>query len=113
MFFSEKDEFLIREILESIDLIFQFIDNMAQLEFARDLKTQAAATMMIQRIGEAGSKLSNHARQKNKLDWNIICELRNRISHAYGSIDHEIIWSVIKNDLRHVRGQVSKLLEPH
>jgi len=111
MSFSEKDEFLVREIIESIDFAKQFIYGMSKEEFLADYKTQAAVAMMFQRFGECGGKLSDFAKQKSKVDWRLIAGLRNRVSHDYSSLDAEIIWSVIENDLQDLRKKCVSLLK--
>lgn len=111
MSFSEKDEFLVREIIESIDFAKQFIDGMSKEEFLADYKTQAAVAMMFQRFGECGGKLSHFAKRKSKVEWPLIVGLRNRVSHDYSSLDAEIIWSVIEYDLQDLRKKCASLLK--
>ena len=111
MSFSERDEFLVREIIEAIDFAKQFVQDMSREDFIADYKTQAAVAMMFQRFGECGGKLSDFAKQKSKVDWRLISGLRNRVSHDYSSLDADIIWSVVENDLDELRKRCAALLK--
>lgn len=110
MSFSDRDKLNVMEVLESIDKIFKFTNSFSKREFVADEKTQAAVAMMLQRVGEAGNRLSDFAKNKTKIDWREFYALRNRISHNYPGLDHELIWDIIEQDLPDLRARMTKLL---
>lgn len=57
------------------------------------------AAFFVQQIGECSIKLSDGFKTAHpEIEWKEISGLRNRIAHAYGKIDVEILWDVVQND---------------
>ena len=40
-----------------------------------------------------------------------IVSLRNRVMHAYDSVDNETVWGIVMNHLPKLKAEVNKLLE--
>lgn len=99
----------IRTAIERIEAFTQGVDTYEQ--YRDDLKTQSAVERQLGIIGEAAGqyrKLDNapaldHAQQ--------IAGFRNRIIHAYDSMDHTIIWAILKIHLSPLKNRVVELLE--
>lgn len=54
---------------------------------------------MIQ-ISENSKKLSDEYKENNNnIPWNAMYGLRNRIVHDYGSVDLNIVYETLKNDI--------------
>ena len=61
---------------------------------------QSAVLHKLTIIGEAVTRISDETKNKySKLPWQEIKGFRNIVVHAYFSIDEEIIWATVKNDL--------------
>lgn len=65
-----------------------------------NLAFRGMTAFFVQQIGECAKKLSsefivNHS----EIEWKAMGGLRNRIAHAYGKIDIEILWDVVKHDI--------------
>lgn len=43
------------------------------------------------------------------IEWKDIIGLRNVIVHEYASVDLEIVWDVVQNDLPVLKGQLEKI----
>jgi len=97
---TEEGKKYLSDILHAIDLVEDFtkeIDNFKSYE--NDLKSQSATERQLAIIGEALNKL-------NKVDPEITIEndkhiisFRNRLIHAYDSIDNAIVWMILKKHL--------------
>lgn len=82
--------------------------------FVLDEQLQDAVIRNIEVLGEA----ANNIRKSDPLftdshpevPWLVMIAMRNRVSHAYFSIDLEIIWNTIRNDLPSVKDKVQVLL---
>ena len=54
----------------------------------------------IEIIGEAASQVTDPTRQELPgIPWNSIIAMRNRLVHAYFSINLDILWSTVQQDL--------------
>lgn len=80
--------------------------------FMSDRKTQSAVIRQLEIIGEAVRKLSVALTDSEAaVPWRQIAGTRDRLIHAYFSIDLDAVWSMIEQDLPARRGKVRQLLE--
>jgi len=65
-----------------------------------DYKTVDAVLRNFEIIGEASKNISTEIKHKYlNVPWDEMYRLRNRISHEYFGIDHQIIWDIITRHL--------------
>ena len=70
----------------------------ADLELNRVLAL--ALVQLAQIVGEAASRVSEPKRaQHPQIPWRQVVALRNRLIHGYDTIDLEILWQIVKNDM--------------
>jgi uncharacterized protein with HEPN domain len=73
--------------------------------FLADRLTQDAVIRNFEIIGEAASRLSAAIRNRPGVPWRKIIAFRNRLIHAYWSVDLPL-----ENDLPSLKAEVSRLL---
>lgn len=103
----EKSKKYLSDILVAITLIEEFTIGINDFNiYNNDRKTQSAVERQLGIIGEALTQL-------RKSDPNItiqndkqIIGFRNRIIHAYDSIDNSIIWAIINRHLKELKKEV-------
>ena len=84
--------FLLCDILESIDRVPQYIEGMSFEAFSSDQKTIDAVVRNLEIIGEAANRLPDEFKDKHpEVEWYKVVGLRNRIIHDYFGIDLKII----------------------
>jgi len=109
---ERKWNLFIEDILESIELIEDYIANMNFVDFKKDRKTVDAVVRNFEIIGEASRNIPEEERNKYKdVDWKGIIGLRNRITHGYFGIDLTIIWEILKHDLPPLKEKMKQILE--
>jgi uncharacterized protein with HEPN domain len=104
---TKKDAILIPDylehLLEALKRIFDYVDDIDEVGFLNNVLVQDAVLRNLEIIGEASNKLvRNHDEfiaQHPDVPWEDMYWMRNRISHGYFSIDFEIIWRTIEQDL--------------
>jgi len=107
---TEKGKKYLSDILMAIDLIENFIADTPDFNlYQKDLKTQSAVERQLAIIGEALNKL-----KQTKLDLSIqndkqIIGFRNRLVHAYDSIDNAIVWVIVKRHLFELKKEIQEL----
>lgn len=73
--------------------------------------TLLAMLHLIQRLGEAASRLSADFRAAHpELPWAEMIGMRNRIVHSYDDLDPRIIWRVASEDVEPVIAAVERIL---
>lgn len=102
-------------ILEAIERIHLYIEDMSEVAFLEDRKTQDAVIRNFEIIGEAAHNIERYHAQftadHSDVPWSVVYTMRNRVSHGYFQVDLEIVWKTIHTDLPELHAQISKLLE--
>ena len=106
-----KSKKYLDDILNAIELIQKFLVGINYFtEYSTDIKTQSAVERQLGIIGEAVNqfdKLNPNDFLKNTVQ---IVGLRNRIIHAYDSIDNTVIWAIIQKHLPDLKSEVIQKL---
>lgn len=96
---------------DAIADIFEFAKGLSHVQFISDKKTVAASAMMLQTLGENAGKLSPELQSQLGVNISELTGLRNRISHDYGSLDYDLVWEIIENDLPKLKNKVRSLIK--
>ncbi len=93
----------LEHILEALKRIFDYVEDIGKVGFLTNALVQDAVLRNLEIIGEASNKLVRYhdefIKQYPDVPWEDMYWMRNRISHGYFSIDFEIIWKTIEQDL--------------
>lgn len=110
MISREEKKFLV-DIIEAINSIDDHLDKERILDIYLSNKTKRRAVEReIEIIGEAMSKLLKTNPNISISYSRIIVDLRNRVIHAYDSVDDILIWKIIMKDLPVLLEEAKKLL---
>jgi uncharacterized protein with HEPN domain len=102
----------IEDILESIRLIKNYVENMGFDDFKNDRKTIDAVVRNFEIIGEASRFIPDAIKEKyENADWKGIVGLRNRIAHEYFDISLSIVWHIVMKELPTLENQMKEILE--
>ena len=108
----DKTKILLSDMMRAISLIESFTANTrSYMEYTVDLKTQSAVERQLAIIGEA---LNQYDKQPERISLNNtrkIVGFRNRIIHAYDSLDDTLVWAIVVNHLPALKSEVKTLLE--
>ena len=102
----------IKDILDCMEKIEDFIGDMDFDEFVKDDKTTSAVVRKLEIIGEATNNIPKEIRMKYKeIPWSDIARMRDKIIHFYFGVDYEIVWKVIKERLPEIKQQIKRVLK--
>ena len=107
---TEKGLKYLSDILQAIELIEDFTKTIGSYnEYIVDLKTQSAVERQLAILGEAMNKFDDlHLGYKLENAGKIV-GLRNRLIHAYDSIDSSLIWAIIKNHIPPLKDEINQI----
>lgn len=108
---TEKGQKNLADIVRAIELILQFTESIENYaDYVNDLKTQSAVERQLGIIGEAVNKFETIHPEISLENARKIVGFRNRIIHAYDSIDNSIIWVIIQRYLAPLSKEVLRML---
>lgn len=98
----------LEDMQESMERIARYCAGMDFEQFRSNELVVDAVVRNIEIIGEAAKKVPLHVQQLYpRLPWSQMYRMRNRISHEYFGLDHNVIWRVIT---QHLPGNYGDLL---
>ncbi|MCW7460529.1 HepT-like ribonuclease domain-containing protein [Leptospira limi] len=99
---------LIEDILKAIDEIFEFVNDVTDLnQYQNDVLRKRAVERNLEIIGEVVKKIPDSTKFENPdVEWRQIAGLRDFIAHGYFEIDVEIIWNTVQVHLKPFRERI-------
>jgi uncharacterized protein with HEPN domain len=106
-----RDELYLRHILEAIDAIRSYSEGGVEA-FRSDPMRQDAIIRRLEVIGEATKEISAESRgAEPNIPWRRIAGMRDRLIHGYASVDLEIVWKVVEDELPDLEQAIRGLLD--
>jgi len=102
-------------ILEAIERIEQYTEDMSEVAFLDNQMAQDAVIRNIEIIGEASNNIEKHypdfADTNPELPLAFAYQMRNAVAHGYFKVDLEIVWKTIHADLPGLYEQVREAVQ--
>lgn len=102
-------------ILQAIERIHRYTDDMDAAGFSQDEMTQDAVIRNFEIIGEACRNIEREdpgfAVAHPESPLSVADEMRNTLAHGYFKVDLAIVWRSIENDLPPLHEKVKSILE--
>ncbi|MFV8326844.1 DUF86 domain-containing protein [Flavobacterium sp. ZS1P14] len=107
---TEKSKKYLSDVLMAINLIREFTIEITDFNiYDKDRKTQSAVERQLVIIGEALNKLRQIESEIVIENDKQIIGFRNRLVHAYDSIDNSIVWAIINRHLENLKTEIESL----
>lgn len=95
----------------AIDLIDEFTNGIFDFNiYDKDRKTQSAVERQLVIIGEALNKFKKLEPKIEIENDKQIIAFRNRLVHAYDSLDNSIVWAIMSKHLKPLKLEVENLM---
>ncbi|MCD6512089.1 MAG: DUF86 domain-containing protein [Thermoplasmata archaeon] len=102
----------IKDIVDAIESIEEFVAGMNFEEFKNDDKTVSAVVRKLEIVGEATKNIPDETKEKYpNLPWKEMAKIRDKLIHGYFVVDFEIVWKVIKEELPSLKPEIEKILQ--
>ncbi|KAA6335147.1 hypothetical protein EZS27_016592 [termite gut metagenome] len=106
-----KDKTRLMHILEAIDNLFEFTDEVNFEEYKTNKILRFAVIKNLEIIGEAAYLLTKNFRKNHPVvEWDIIIGMRHVLVHGYYQIKDEIVWATIETELKPLQEKIKLLL---
>ena len=108
---SREEKKLLSDIIESINSIDEHLEKKRDLdEYLANKTKRRAVEREIEIIGEAMAKLLKISPNITISYSRIIVDLRNKVIHAYDSVDDILIWKIVNKDIPKLLEEANQLL---
>jgi uncharacterized protein with HEPN domain len=81
-------------------------------ELDTDHQLNLSLARLLEIVGEAAGRVTSEERLRHPdIPWTEIVGLRNRLIHSYDSVDFDILWQIVSDDLPLLIEALEKALE--
>ncbi len=78
----------------------ELVRGRSRVDLDSDRVLSLALVRLLEVIGEAANRVSEQTRQQHPgVSWLQIVSLRNRLIHGYDSVDLDILWQILQQDV--------------
>lgn len=90
----------------------EFVAGISYEGFCQDEKTSFAVVRALEIIGEAAKRIPQDVRdQYLEVPWRSMAGIRDKLIHDYVSVNLEVVWKTIHEDLPPLMAQLDKIIE--
>ena len=110
---SEKRDVLdyLTDIVAAIDAAQAFVVGINDAQFRADQRTVYAVTHALEIVGEAAKRIPETVRGRYPaVPWRLMAGMRDRLIHGYNTVDLDVLWKTVTEDLPTTRTLVAKAL---
>jgi uncharacterized protein with HEPN domain len=101
----------VEDILDAMDKAEVLVEGFTYHAFEEDFRTNFAVIRALEIIGEATKRLPMNVREQYPaIPWAGMAGMRDRIIHGYDTVDLQIVWDVVKQDIPAIKPQIQQLL---
>lgn len=102
----------VQDIVDHVDKAMRFVHGLSYDDFAENEEKVFAVVKTLEIIGEAARHLPKSLRDKYKaVPWKQVVGMRDRMTHEYFSVDVEVVWRTVHEDLPPLRDTAQKMLK--
>jgi uncharacterized protein with HEPN domain len=102
---------VLRQILEYAQYAQELCVNKAPPDLRADWRAAFALERVMEVVGEAVKRLPDELRQRySQVPWRLIAGMRDMLVHNYDSVDYQILWDTVHNDMPLLIATVERML---
>lgn len=107
---GRDDKVLLADVLDACAAAQRITAGKSRQDLDRDETLTLAVCHVIQIIGEAAGRMSEPFQSAHpELPWSQIVGMRNRLVHGYFSVDHDVLWKTVKDELPGLRAKIERI----
>ncbi len=100
----------IEDILESIELIEEYLSKNTREEFVNSKQLQDSVIRRFEIIGEAARNIPQEIKEKYpQIPWRRIIGFRNYLTHEYFGVRIDRVWNVYEKDLQSLKSMIIRI----
>jgi uncharacterized protein with HEPN domain len=110
---SKDDWVYVGHMLDMCRKAIDFVSGMEKSDYDQNEPLRLALTHIIQVLGEAARQVSQPFQDEYpEIPWHEIIGMRHRIVHEYMSVDEDVVWEVIQQDVPPLFAILNRIIPP-
>ena len=102
----------LRHILDAINQIESYTDNLKYEKFMADRLYQDAIIRELEIIGEAVRKVHRKITDKyGDIPWKKMAGMRDKLIHNYFGVDLDAVWDTVKEDIPELKEKIENIIK--
>lgn len=112
---SRRDDAVpMRHMLDHAREAVAMVRGRARRDLDADRLLQLALTRILEIVGEAANRVTPPGRAKHPdIPWSEMINTRNRIVHGYDTVDYDIVWLILTEELPPLVAALERALPGH
>ena len=95
-----EDRIRLQHMVEAAHTAQRFMAGRERADLDQDQMLLFAVVRALEIVGEAATRVSAETRNSSaEIPWPAIIGMRNRMVHAYFSVDREVVWKTVASEL--------------
>jgi uncharacterized protein with HEPN domain len=97
---SKRDVSRLYDMLDAARKALSFVEGRSRQDLDSNEMLALALVRLLEVLGEAARFVPDKIKAEHpEIQWREIAATRNRLIHGYFSVDLDIVWSIVENDL--------------
>lgn len=107
---AKDDSVRLRHMMDSAMEAVELIQGISRADLDTNRVLSLALVRLLEIVGEAASKVTVDTRQETPaIPWSQIVSLRHRLIHGYDTINMDILWKILADDLPVLIAQLKRI----
>jgi uncharacterized protein with HEPN domain len=108
---QHKTNVSLRHMLDHALEAVAMIKGKTRADLNKDRQLNLALVRLLEIIGEAATRVPKEEQARYAdISWSEIVSLRNRLIHGYDTVDFDILWQIVSQDLPKLIESLTKVL---
>ena len=104
------DKIRLQHILDAIDEIENYLQDVDYAQFAQNSMMRFACLKQLEIVGEACNHLTTEIMERYQdVEWAQIIGMRNVFIHEYFGVDLNLVWDIIQTDLPDLKMKIQAI----